>query len=93
MTAAILTLALSLTLVAAAIYFWSQATLARGRAEAFQQVADDFRGLAHVSWWRKDKERRREQKKLWLRLSLCSPEVRDALRDALSEADEYWAKQ
>ena len=92
MIAALFSIALSVTLLTAAIYCWAQSTIHRGRAEAFQQVADDFRGLSHVHWWTNEKEKKRERRKLFLSLALCAPEVRDALREALAEADEKWAR-
>ena len=39
----------------------------------------------------KDKEqRKRESRRLYMRLALCDPLMRDGLRGALEEADAHW---
>jgi len=83
-------LAMALLLVALAICAHGKATIARGKAEAFQEVADDFGGLARATWWRRADEQKAERKKLMLRLCLCDPKVCDALDSALVEAREFW---
>jgi hypothetical protein len=86
-----LAFAAAMVLVAWSWAFARRATYAQGKADAFRQVADDFHGLSRASWMRDAERRRAEQKKRWLRLCLCTPDTRDALREALDEADEFWA--
>ena len=65
----------------------------RGKADAFQQVADEFTGLTRASWIRHDAQKQQaERKKHWMRLCLCDPQVCDALADALVDAREYWRR-
>jgi hypothetical protein len=62
----------------------------RAKAEVYQEFADTFSDMSRWAWV-KDKERKkREQKRGWMRLTLCDPTTADALRDALADADRHW---
>jgi hypothetical protein len=62
----------------------------QGKSDAFQQVADDFTGLSHATWFRDRARQAAERKKIMLRLCLCDPRVCEALAAALTEAREHW---
>ena len=64
----------------------------RAKAEVYQEFADDFRRLSTV--YKEPKEHRRDaSRRVWMRLALCDPLVRDGLWDALNDADEHWKRQ
>lgn len=67
-----------------------KASYHRGAADAFQQVSNDFRGLADATWFSDKAEKEAKRKKHLLNLCLCSPDVCAALEDAVAEARVYW---
>lgn len=67
------------------------------KAECYQEFADTFGEMNNRGFgWGRDeratKIRDRERRRGWMRLMLCDPAIADALRDSLTEADEYWRR-
>lgn len=86
-----LSITVLLVLGAFAIFAARRSSYHQGKSDAFQQVADDFTGLTHATWIRKDRARQAaERKKHLLSLALCDPRVCEALAAALTEAREHW---
>lgn len=60
------------------------------KAEVYQEFADTFAAIVPTIQISDKERRKREVKRLYMRLALVDPCVRDGLRDALADADEHW---
>jgi hypothetical protein len=80
----------ALVLIAWAWAFARKADHASGKAEAYREVAAHFSTLRDLSWMNDKKRQAAERMRGYFMLSMCDPDVREALREGLAQADEEW---
>ncbi len=90
MTVVFLCAAVTVVALAWAWAFGRKASESRAKTEVYREFAETFGALVPVCSIKDKEAKKRESTRHYMRLALVDPLMRDGLRAALVEADEFW---